>query len=173
MKKLISHFYVGKNNPNNSDEMFGVSQEIRWKLSSYFSGPAEDGEYLTSDGKGNVEPLLYSVKGSSMFELVQSNNFSVYWDETDEKLTSDELIDLLSAHTFNVWYSIAESYVADGYGEDGIYILKNKPKYFLEEKLQGPIDSELDECEEEFYKYSRISGYVKITESEVLADENP
>ena len=128
----------------------GYLEEVIWKATSYCSGPREPGEYFTADGEGNVSRMQCTGDGLNTRDLfngiVASHEYSQveYYDGTNfREPTNDDLIELYTSH--NVWYDTNE-YWTDCGNEVSLTIYEGDaiPKYFLDTKFKGPIDSEIE-----------------------------
>lgn len=128
----------------------GYLEEVIWKATGYCSGPEESGKYFTSDGKGNVS--IMQCTGSSfdardLFSgIVASHEYGQveYYDGTNfREPTNDDLIKLYTS--CYVWYDTHE-YWTDCGNEVSLTIYEGDaiPKYFLDTKFKGPIDSEIE-----------------------------
>lgn len=129
--------------------IIGYFEDALWKATSYCHGPMEAGEYLTADGEGNVRMMRCTGNGFTTKELfdgivdVREYSKVEYFNGTcSREPTNDDLIKLYSSCC--VWYDTNECWTDWGtdvsltiYEGDGI------PKYFLNTKFKGPIDSEI------------------------------
>lgn len=161
MKKLIHESFNGERS------MLGVSEEVIWKLTDYYGGPKNDGEYTVSYGDGSIRELCFATDGLTLFNKYMTNadlcheikrlNLEEY---LYEDLTNDELIELCKSR--DVWYDTDDyDYHYDEYFGYAIIIFGSGwgdhkqgyvPKYFLDKTLTGPIDSDLETMEEEVHK---------------------
>ena len=161
MKKLIHEGFYGEGNPiYDRHTMHGISHEIVWKLTSYYGGPEKSGEYYVSNGDGKVHKL-YCTSDNQGIELlrglIEHTYSNIVWYKTNELLTNDELIAM--CYAYSIWYDIHGDYSCGEWsGTDtlkivgwtnGNNIIGSVPKYFLEEDFRGPLDSELEDMEEE------------------------
>ena len=152
MKKMIMHSFYGENNPNNRDSLFGCSEEIIWRSTKYYGGPKDHDDFIVSDGNGNVSKMRCTGRnetGMVLFQQYINYHTEIVWGDNFEELTSDELIKLCTK--YNVWYCYED--IDGGYDPmDSIVIYRNDgiPKYYLD-ILKGPIDSEIDGYETEYY----------------------
>ena len=90
-------------------------------------------------------------------DYIEGHYSDIVWDETEESLTNDELVAM--CREYNIWYDVQEDYscgewcgmstlIIIGYARNGVNTMGNVPKYFLEEGLKGPMDSEVEDMEE-------------------------
>jgi hypothetical protein len=136
----------------------GVTESVTWIPLSWKSGPKESGEYLVSDGQGNVFKLHYAHGHDDckrLFDHIVDCNYDteVYdmsdQDTTDRTLTGDEIIKEVY-NAYSVWYDYDEYDYGD-YGYSAtykLYIHGSEPKYYLGSELHGPIDDDLESYEE-------------------------
>lgn len=145
MKKLVYQDY------RNEESTIGFKEEVIWKITDYCNGPKKSGEYLTSDGKGNIKNI-YSTGDDrdatkELFDKILDGceYENATWSDTNEFLSNDDLIDLYRSH--HVWYTINEYYKEDWGSCYDLEILRGKdiPKYFLETNVSGPIDKQVNE----------------------------
>lgn len=130
----------------------GVKESMTWIPMRYDGGPKESGEYLVSDGKGKVFKLLYVCGKEECRDLFDQivNGYDTYInDVNNNELTADELIEAVYKG-YNVWYEIDYFNTGDGFHDTyyTLYIGDNVPKYYLESKLCGPVDDDLESYEE-------------------------
>lgn len=125
----------------------GYLEEVIWKATSYCSGPKESGRYFTADGKGNVSIMQYTRDARGLFDgIFYSKEYGQvkYYDGTNfREPTNDDLIELYISN--HVWYDTNE-YCTDCGNEVSLIIHEGDgiPKYFLDTKFKGPIDSEIE-----------------------------
>lgn len=151
MKKTI---YKSMNYSKNEyeEDLTGVLEPARWKLTSYYGNPKEPGEYLVSDGKGIIWTMYCTgdTPAKELFDnIVDGYVYENVTFSDGKELSSDDLIWLYKK--YGVWFELYEYY----HYEDACTDLKimrdeDRPKYFMEPKLSGPIDSELDNYEKVF-----------------------
>lgn len=128
------------------ESLVGAMETVKWKSTSWCGGPKEPGTYIVSDGRRNIRDLLCTggnKTGMSLFQSYIEDRFENVYFSNGKSLTSDDLIEL--CRQYYVWYEINTVYTDCGEMEDLIIMTdEDKPKYFIETNLQGPIDSEFD-----------------------------
>lgn len=149
MQKLIE-----KDSYGGRDYLRGVTESVTWIPTRWDGGPKESGEYLTSDGQGNVIELYYARTNEDCRQLFDSMVHStageifISYADNDNELSAQELIDTVYLGKW-LWYTITylDAYeLYDTYYT--IYVGDHYPKYYLKSELHGPIDDDLDSYEE-------------------------
>ena len=148
MKNCVYKDYRGE------ESIIGHLEDALWKATSFCEGPKDEGEYLTADGKGGVMMMqctgTNSDSNKDLFDaIVNGIEYSSveYYNGTDfREPTNDDLIKLYTRNC--VWYDIRDTW-ADWGTEYSLTIYEGDaiPKYFLDTKLKGPIDSEIESNE--------------------------
>jgi len=145
MKKMVYQDY------RNEESIIGFKEEVIWKITDYCDGPKKSGEYLTSDGKGNIKKIYCTGDDrdaiKELFDKILDGceYENIAWSDTNENLSNDDLINLYRSH--HVWYIINGFYEEDWGSHCNLEILRGKdiPKYFFETNLSGPIDRQIKE----------------------------
>lgn len=152
MKKNVYEDFRGER------DLRGFTEEVKWKLTSYYGGPEKSGKYLVSNGDGHTKYLMCTGDNNCR-ELISkfldqghcAETPRMFWSDNNEKLTSDEILSLWD--DYFVWYKYDDvSYYDYDHYDVMIYRGDDIPKYFLDTELKGPIDSEIDTYEEEISK---------------------
>lgn len=131
---------------NDEECLTGCLETVKWVSTTWSGGPKESGEYIVSDGNGNIKTMWCTggnETGEGLFKGCLDQTFENAFFSNGVKLTSDDLIRMYQS--YNVWYEVAENHYYDYYYDDLVVMTdEDKPKYFMEPKLRGPIDSEVD-----------------------------
>lgn len=154
MNRLINELYTFSSD-RPKEYLVGVTETIRWTSTKWNGGPKESGEYLVSDGKGRIRDMQCTgcnKSGISLFQSYIDGMFENVRFSNNKSLTSDELIEL--CRSYNVWYEI-DTYNNGDWDTNDLIIMtdEDKPKYFVEAKIRGPIDSELDSYDKTFVDF--------------------
>ena len=155
MNKMVYEGWNGK------ESLVGVMETANWMSTKWCSGPKEKGFYLVSDGNGTIQTMGYDVNGKSLFESYMDGVFESARFSNGCELTDSDLIALYNR--YHVWYIVSTGYISD-YGEvEHLMIMseEDEPRYFMEPKLRGPIDSELDTYDKT-YEIGRASCRVRV-----------
>ena len=144
MKKCIYRDY------KNEETVVGFVEEAMWKSTVFCGGPKEDGEFITSDGEGHIETFYCTgcTDGAKeLFDEILDHGYDggvfFYDGETNTKPTDSDLVKLYSE--YHVWYKVYDVWTDCG-NEQGLTIYRGAaiPKYFLDTKLKGPMDSKIE-----------------------------
>ena len=143
MNRMI-HEFRNYSNGKIEENLVGVIETVRW-ISTKWDGPGAKGEYFVSDGNGVVRMMHCTghQTGMDLFKAYIDHQFELVRFSNGVPLTSDDLIQLCM--TSCIWYDI-DTYMNYDISEDYLTIMldADKPKFFMETKPSGPIDSELD-----------------------------
>lgn len=147
MKKNVYEDFRG------DKDLRGFTQEIKWKLTSHYGGPKEYDCYMVADGNGDTEHLFCTGEKCMRDEILMilegpmRGRIKFVWEDTFEDLTRDEILALCDKK--HIWYKRLDAgYEPGDRFIHAIYRDSDIPKYFLEAKFTGPIDSKIDTYEE-------------------------
>lgn len=150
MNKTMFRDFRGKETLN------GFLETVRWKLTSYYGGPEKSGEYFVSNGDGHVE-LMHCTGDTkdarSLFGAIMDGYYENVRFSDGRSLTDKDLLDLY--RSYYVWYIVEEGYEMDYGCREQLMIMtdEDEPKYFMESKITGPVDSEMDNYETTYYEF--------------------
>lgn len=146
----------------------GFMETVRWKLASYYGGPKASGKYFVSNGDGQVDTLYCTGnthKAKELFDGLMEHEFERAEFSDGRSLTGDDLVQLYCS--FNVWYDIYEDWDYD-YRYDVLRIMtdEDKPKYFMEPGIIGPVDSEIDTYGTTYFEFDDDCNEILVEEKE-------